>query len=248
MFHPRSVVPSRRFLSPPGCISSPSNSVDPIPWRCLGISGSGTRTDLPQDLTKGVLLPEAKEQPTLTEVYRVRQGNDELIGWSFHTTLREQFDYRKYPLGRHQIWLRMWHPDYERNVYLTPDLGAYTSLVPAALPGVDTDLVLEDWDIQQSFFSYRTHRYNTHFGIPGYEADQLHPELYYSIAVKRYLLSPLISRTIVPIVILINLFLVVLMIGRGSKRRENFGVRPAEVIFTGAAFFFAVLIAANFAA
>ena len=33
------------------------------------------------------------------------------------------------------------------------------------------------------------------------------------------------------------------MIGRGSKRRENFGVRPAEVIFTGAAFFFAVLIA-----
>jgi hypothetical protein len=198
---------------------------------------------LPQDITKGVLLPEAKEQQTLTEVYRERQGNDELIGWSFYATLREQFDYRKYPLGRHQIWLRMRHPDYARNVYLTPDLEAYTSLVPAALPGVDTDLVLENWDIQQSFFSYRTHRYNTHFGIPGYEAEQLHPELYYSIAVKRYLLSPLISRTIVPIVILIDLFLVVLMISGESKRRERFGVRPGEVIFTGAAFFFAVLIA-----
>jgi hypothetical protein len=198
---------------------------------------------LPQDITKGVLLPEAKEQQTLTEVYRERQDNDELIGWSFYGTLREQFDYRKYPLGRHQIWLRMRHPDYARNVYLTPDLEAYTSLVPAALPGVDTDLVLENWDIQQSFFSYRTHRYNTHFGIPGYEAEQLHPELYYSIAVKRYLLSPLISRTIVPIVILIDLFLVVLMISGESKRRERFGVRPGEVIFTGAAFFFAVLIA-----
>lgn len=199
---------------------------------------------VPQDLTKGVLFPEAKVQPTLTEVYRVRQGNDELIGWSFHTTLREQFDYRKYPLGRQQIWLRMWHPDYERNVYLTPDLGAYSSLVPAALPGVDRDLVLENWDIQQSFFSYRTHRYNTRFGMPSYDADQLHPELYYSIAVERYIVSPLISRAIVPIVILIDLFLVVLMIGgRGSKRRENFDVRPAQVIFTGAAFFFAVLIA-----
>ena len=172
----------------------------------------------------------------------MRQGNDELIGWSFHTALREQFDYRKYPLGRHQIWLRMWHPDYERNVYLTPDLGAYTSLVPAALPGVDTDLVLENWDMQQSFFQLSHPPLQYALGIPGYQAEQLHPELYYSIAVKRYLLSPLISRTIVPIVFLINLFLVVLMIGRGSKRRENFGVRPAEVIFTGAAFFFVVLI------
>jgi hypothetical protein len=198
---------------------------------------------VPQDVTKGVLFPEAKEQPTLKEEYRERQGNDELIGWSFHTTLREQFDYSKYPLGRQQIWLRMWHPDYERNVYLTPDIGAYTSLVPAELPGVDRDLVLENWDIQQSFFSYRTHRYNTHFGIPSYEADQLHPELYYSIAVKRYLWSPLISRTIVPIVILIDLFLVVSMLGaRGSKRREIFGMLPYQVIFTGAAFVFAVLI------
>ena len=198
---------------------------------------------VPQDVTKGVFFPEAKERTTLTEEYRVRQGNDEVIGWSFHTTLREQFDYSKYPLSRQQIWLRMWHPDYKRNVYLTPDLGAYTSLDPAALPGVDRDLVLENWDIQQSFFSYRTHRYNTHFGIPNYEADQLHPELYYSIAVKRYLWSPLISRTIVPIVILIDLFLVVLMLGkRGGKRREIFGIRPTEVIFTGAAFVFAVLI------
>jgi hypothetical protein len=199
--------------------------------------------DLPKGITKGVFLPEAKEQPTLKEVYREQLSNEELTGWTFHATLREQFNYSRYPLGRHQIWIRMWHPDYERNVYLTPDLGAYTSLDPSALPGVDPELVLENWDIQQSFFSYRTHRYNTDFGTPGYIADQPHPELYYSIAVKRYLLSPLISRTIVPIVILIELFVVVMVISREIKRLEKFDVRPGGVMFTGAAFFFAVLIA-----
>jgi hypothetical protein len=86
-------------------------------------------------------------------VYRAQQGNEELIGWSFQATLREQIDYHRYPLGRHQIWLQLWHIDFERNVYLLPDLRAYTSLVPATLPGVDPDLVLENWEIQQSFLA-----------------------------------------------------------------------------------------------
>ena len=42
---------------------------------------------------------------------------------SQYAALREQFDFSRYPLGRHQIKLRMWHPDHERNVYLTPNFG-----------------------------------------------------------------------------------------------------------------------------
>src|SRR6478736_1014877 len=135
--------------------------------------------DLPKDLTKGVFLPEAKEQPTFKEVYHKQLNTEELTGWTFHATLRAQFDFARYPLGRHQIKLRMWHPDYNRNVYLTPDVAAYGSIYPAAVPGVDPNLVLEDWDIQQAFFSNRTHRYNTDFGTSGSVANQLHPELYY---------------------------------------------------------------------
>jgi hypothetical protein len=200
--------------------------------------------DLPQDLDKGFVLPEAQNIRT-SQVYRAHQGNEELIGWAFQTTLREQFDYHRYPLGRHQIWLQLWHPDFERNVYLAPDLEAYTSLEPATLPGVDPDLILENWNIQQSFFSYRANRYNANFGIQGYEADQLQPELYYNISIKRHLLSALISRLIVPIVILIQLFVIVMVIGRNQERLEKFGVRPGAVIFTCAAFFFAVLFAQN---
>ena len=99
--------------------------------------------DLPEDITKGVFLPDVEEQPTLKEVYRERLGDEEVTAWNFHASLREQFNYSRYPLGRHQIKLRMWHPDYARNVYLTPDFGAYASTDRAAMPGVNPDLVLE---------------------------------------------------------------------------------------------------------
>ena len=49
-------------------------------------------------------------------MYRERLGDEEVTGWNFHASLREQFNYSSYPLGRHQIKLRMWHPDYARNV------------------------------------------------------------------------------------------------------------------------------------
>ncbi len=198
--------------------------------------------DLPRDLDKGFVLPEA-EYVRSSEVYRSRQGDEELIGWSFQATLREQFDYDRYPLDRNQIWLQLWHKDFERNVYLAPDLGAYTTLDPAKLPGLDSDIVLENWDIEQSFFSYRANRYNANFGIQGYVADIDQPELYYNVSIKRDLVGALISRLIVPIVILIQLFVIVMVIGRDRNRLEQFGVRPGAVIFTCAAFFFAVLVA-----
>lgn len=200
--------------------------------------------DLPRDLDRGVVMPEA-ESPTFNQVYRVQQGNEELIGWSFRATLRQQFDYSRYPLDRQQIWLQLWHVDFDRNVYLAPDLRAYTVLNPAALPGLHPDLVLENWAIQQSFFSYRANRYNTDFGIDGYVADQSQPELYFSISIERYILSALISRMVAPLVILMQLFVIVMVIGTDSTRLEQFGVRPGAVIFTCAAFFFAVLIAQN---
>jgi hypothetical protein len=206
--------------------------------------------DLPKDLVPkdpddvGFVMPEA-QYARFFKVYQAQQGNEELIGWSFFATLREQFDYEEYPLDRQQIWIELWHSDFERKVYLAPDLEGYTSLNPAALPALDKDLVLEDWDFQESYFSYRAARYNSSFGIQGYVPAQRAPELRYIISIKRHLLSALISRMIVPIVILLQLFVIVMVIGTKEKRLEQFGVRPGAVIFTCAAFFFATLVAHN---
>jgi len=199
---------------------------------------------LPKDLDKGVVLPEA-ESTTFTKVYETHQDNESLIGWNFKATVREQFDYGTYPLGRQQLWVRLWAVDFERNVYLAPDIAGYTTLDPAARPGLDPGLVLENWEIEQSYFSYRQNTYNSNFGINGYVATESQPELYFNISIKRNILRVIISRLLVPVVILVQLFVIVLVIGSDNKRLEQFGVRPGAVIFTCAAFFFAVLVAQN---
>lgn len=197
-----------------------------------------------EDLDRGLVFPEA-DTTTMTKVYETHQGTETLIGWNFKTTLREQFDYARYPLDRQQIWVRMWHIDFEKNVYLEPDADGYKSLEPDQKPGLDPGLLLENWEIDRSYFSYRLNKYNANFGIQGYISDIPQPEMYFNIGTKRYILSPLVSRGIAPLVILLQLFVIVMVIGSDSKRLEQFGVRPGAVIFTCAAFFFAILLAQN---
>jgi hypothetical protein len=196
------------------------------------------------DFDKGVVFPEA-DSTTMNKVYEAEQNGEVLVGWNFKTVLREQFDYAQYPLDRQQLWLRMWHIDFERNVFLVPDFTAYESMDPPAKPGLDPSVVLENWDIDLTYFSLRPTTYNADFGIDGYDPGEPVPELYFNIGIERNVLNPLIARAIAPVVILLQLFVIVMVIGRDNKRLEQFGVRPGAVLFTCAAFVFAVLIAQN---
>ena len=197
-----------------------------------------------EDIDQGVVFPEA-ETTNFSKVYEAEQGEEVLVGWSFKTTLRQQFDYGKYPLDQQAIWLRMWSVDFEQSVFLVPDIGAYVDTNPTTLPGVDPTVVLENWKIEESYFSYRLATYNAHFGIQGYDHSIPKPELYFNIHAERYLLGPLVSQGIAPFIILLQLFVIVMVIGRNSKRLEQFGVRPGAVLFTCAAYVFAVLISQN---
>ena len=196
------------------------------------------------DYDKGVVFPEA-DSTTMNKVYEAEQNGETLIGWNFKTLLREQFDYSQYPLDRQQLWLRMWHIDFERNVFLVPDFTGYVDLDPEAKPGLDPGVVLENWNIDLSYFSYHPTAYNADFGIEGYDPSEPQPELYFNVGIERNVLNPLIARAIAPVVILLQLFVIVMVIGRDGKRLEQFGVKPGAVLFTCAAFVFAVLIAQN---
>ncbi|SFR92976.1 hypothetical protein SAMN04487846_0728 [Microbacterium sp. cf046] len=196
-----------------------------------------------EDIDRGVVFPEA-ETTNFSKVYEAVQGDEVLVGWNFKTTLREQFDYSDYPLDRQELWLRMWSVDFEDNVFLVPDLDAYVDTNPTTLPGVDPIVVLENWKIEESFFGYRLATYNADFGIQDYTFVPK-PELYFNINAERYLLGPLFSQGIAPFIILLQLFVIVMVIGRNQKRLDQFGVRPGAVLFTCAAYVFAVLVSQN---
>lgn len=197
-----------------------------------------------EDIDRGVVFPEA-DTTVFYKVFEAKQGDEIVVGWSFRAVLRERFDYGNYPLDRQELSLRIWHVDFEKNVFLIPDVTGYVDLNPSTRPGIDPQVVLENWKVEQSWFSYRLATYNANFGILGYDPSVPTPELYFNIGTERYLLGPLFSQGIAPFVILLQLFVLVMVIGRNSKRLETFGVRPGAVLFTCAAYVFAVLVAQN---
>lgn len=76
-------------------------------------------------------MPEGDSDIYATEdaaVYRKEQGNEIVFGWYVNTSLRQTFDYSHYPFDRQDIWLRLWHLNFDRNVILVPDLKAYDAV------------------------------------------------------------------------------------------------------------------------
>ena len=153
------------------------------------------------------MLPEANSM-SVNEAYRQPDADGGVvIGWNFSAVLRQRFDYSKYPFDRAEVWLRMWHKNFDQNVMLTPDLASYQETNPTGLPGIEAqDFVLEGWDLTESFFSYRQNRYNTDFGIPDFAGVNVIPELYFNVALKRQFINIFVSNLIPIIVVALLLF------------------------------------------
>ena len=167
--------------------------------------------ELHKGISQGFILPEAID-PKVTEYYRYREGNGEVIGWYFEAKLRQEFDYSKYPFDHKEVWLRLWHQDFYKNVILMPDFQSYEFINPAYDPGLEEDLVLPSWKIEGSFFEYHLNSYNTNFGIKNYMGQKDYPELYFTITLQRDFINIFINNLMVPIVVALLLFLVHLLI------------------------------------
>ena len=191
----------------------------------------------------GFVLPEA-ESISVSEAYRQPTADGGVvIGWDFRSVLRQRFDYSKYPFDRAEVWLRMWHTDFDRNVLLTPDLKSYPATNPTVLPGIEAqDFVLEGWELTESFFSYRQNRYNTDFGIPDFAGVNVIPELYFNVALKRQFINIFVSNLIPIIVVALLLFCVLLTMTTRPEGANLFGFNTSAVLSFCAALFFVVII------
>jgi hypothetical protein len=197
--------------------------------------------DVPDWVSRGFVLPEAIETPEISEAYR--SDNGEVVGWTFRATLRQPFNFSRFPFDREDVWLRLWHQDFDREVVLVPDLTSYSEINPTSKPGLELqDFVLEGWKVNSSYFSYRLNTYNTNFGMDRLMVHDGIPELYFNINLSRNFTNPFVSNLLPLVVVVFLLFAVLMIASRENGKTELFGFSTSNVLTFCAALFFVVIL------
>ncbi|ATJ82451.1 hypothetical protein ACFPTY_05610 [Halomonas beimenensis] len=196
------------------------------------------------DLRRGIFFPDAiPEQDVREELFRRHEGESEVIGWYFKTTLHQPFDYSRFPIDIKTLRLRVWHPDMARNIVLVPELEAYRLIHPTALPGMEPGFRLPGWQVKRSFFAYRFHDYRSDLGVRGNAKGGDFPELTYNVTLLRNITDAFISNQIPLFVAAIMLFAMLMIDTREKDRASQFGFTTSTVLATAAAIFFIILLA-----
>jgi hypothetical protein len=214
--------------------------------------------DYPKDMQKvqkGVFFPEQvySSATKIEEMYEHKDDDcpNELIGWYFDVTVRQYFDYSRYPLDVHSVWLRIWTKDFNQDarLLLVPDFGAYDLVdrtdKSKSLPkifGLDEDIVPGGWVVDETFFNFKNIRYDSDFGFDE-DDDQLYKELHFHIGIRRKFTNAFIIN-LVPLLIVALLLFSQVMMGTGEEKRANkLGFNTTGVIATCSALFFVVMLA-----
>ena len=188
---------------------------------------------------RGFVMPEA-ENPVIQQVSDRTDGNREVIDSHFTAVFRQEFSYRDYPLDRQAVWVRLRPAGFDQHVVLVPDFASYQIMNPRASPGVAGDLILPGWTVTGSNFDYRVQRYDTSFGIPGFDGPAGRPELYFDVDIRRDFLGPFISN-IVPLIVTASMLFALLLTGTEEERRSMLsGFTALDVVLGTAALFFVV--------
>ena len=172
----------------------------------------------------------------------VRTNDKTIIGWYFESTLRQTFLYDRYPLDHKTVRIQMWHKDFDRNVVLTPHLSDYDSTQPGKTFGINKQIILGDWKINETFFQYKSISHDTNFGIEDYIGQRDSPELYFNIVLKRKFLNAFIVN-LVPLCVVAGLLFGILMtITANEEKASRFGFSTFGVMAACSGLFFVIMI------
>ncbi|MBE9032899.1 hypothetical protein IQ266_24490 [filamentous cyanobacterium LEGE 11480] len=194
----------------------------------------------------GFILPETVEsgsniQPKI--VYRKPRGNNqEVIGWYFEATLKQKFDYDKYPFDHKTAWIRFWSSNFEQDTVLIPDFSGYTATGQTDSFGWDRDIVLGHWQLLETYFDYHSQNYNSNFGLGAIRTQQARPELYFNIVLKRRFLNSFTVYILPLAIIACLIFATLMMISKDTERSSIFGMNTSGVIGVCSGLFFVVLV------
>ena len=107
---------------------------------------------LPAEGEAGFILPDQVDagdalQPRLD--YHIHQGDEELFGWYVEATLREAFEYIKFPFDHKIVSVRIWPRDFTTNVIPVPDFDAYEAQT-SDIFGIKEGIVIPRWTPESS--------------------------------------------------------------------------------------------------
>jgi hypothetical protein len=203
-------------------------------------------SEIPDHVLRGIVLPEALEDAyAAEEVWRTEHDGTEHIGWYFSGTFRQNFDYRRYPFDRQDIWLRLWTPEAVEGVVLIPDFAAYRDLTPTTRPGIDTRFVYGGWDPVASAFSYDLLDYNVDFGLGYGFSGAPDPELYFNLTVERDFLGPMLEHLVLEAAIAILLFFLLVLMAHDPDLQDRVGLTIFDLTIAAGGLLFAVILDHN---
>jgi len=177
------------------------------------------------------------------EIYRIRNGDEEIIGWYFEATLRQPFDYSYYPFDHKTVWIRMWAKNFSENIVLVPDFEAYQSTGLSDIFGIEENIVLGTWKRENTYFDYKLSNYDMDFGIPNYIGQEGFPELHYNFVVKRKFENAF-TVYLLPLFLVAALLFAALLTVTGKDELSNrLGFNTSGFIGASSALFFVVMLA-----
>ena len=152
--------PSRRYI-PTGVYIQSLKFTSASDVNITGYIWQKYAPDVP-DSSRGFVFPEQvfSNNTLVSEAYRHMEGDVEVKvkGWFFDVTLRQPFNYSKYPLDQQDIWVLLWYKEFDKDVVLTPDLESYTlgATAPGRAFGLDTEIVPGGWVIDETYFYHQS--------------------------------------------------------------------------------------------
>jgi len=210
------------------------------------------RTDGIHDpLSEGFIFPEQVDsiiEPR--EAYRVREGDEEVIGWYFEGVFRHHYDYKRYPFDHKSVWLRIWPRDINENLILAPDFGSYpcpdnpnqSCTGEDDIFGVSEFIVLDEFESDQTYFDYFLASYTSNFGIYNDIGQDDLPELRFNLLLRRKSEDAFILFIIPLIFVTILTYITLLVTTSVEVKSSRFGYSVFEVIKIISALIFVVII------
>ncbi|MDX3386031.1 hypothetical protein PV682_31920 [Streptomyces niveiscabiei] len=186
----------------------------------------------PKDITRGVVFPEADSSYLEDDDIAYRRtaaDGTETVGWYFSTAFRQRFDYRTYPMDRQNVWLRMWQPDFDKDVVLTPDFSAYPPWQKKEMLGTDPQMVSGEWRPMYTGFSYARYQYPTSFGLKTYDRPVSYPDLYFNMVYQRNYTGAVIGN-LVPVALIALVVFASLFVTSRDQKIELFGSNTFAVM------------------